>query len=681
MRKKELLIVVLAGLSVLSFQVFADNVIGVNFCDDLLPPQLSGKTADGLSNWTDSYPTGIENGSNLTLLGSNDFVICDWSSSNQWFAGEEATSEQQLYVKYLDGGGGGSLVTLSGLSGWLADQGIDAYTIRVYQNTDNGIDFTGIEIKSGVGAGGTVLETIEESNHWATDGGLRAYVDSGRLTADTITVDTLPPDTSVSGSWIRSTVSAIRITGIDVFLPINPDPEIGDEVSVSQSVSWDQSASAGGLGVTYDVYFGTDPNELSPNYYGLTPVRTTTTDSADFFYAPVLSNSETYYWKADAIDPNNGSPTVHAGPEWWFATQPAEARIETDPVGMTVPAGTTEVQLSVTGINIDAYQWYKDGTPLADDLTDTFYVGEDTDTLTIYDVQVADEGFYHCEGDNSLQQPDASEAAQLLTERLIGWWKLDGNLADSVGEEIAGAVAHDGVSVDPNYVVIGKDGSAIQFYGDEDGVVTFPGSADFYNFYPRGYTVSVWVNMPTASSWAAYVSKEGIHEDTSRSGWILTSDGNGTPVHTLRQSWNDLFANTEVDDSDWHLIVGTYDGIDEGKVYVDGLLMNQATNSGTLTASLDDLRFGAQDVNYGSPYVGLLDDVRIWSYVLDSVEIASLYADFNPGSEICVENPQFDVAGPDGVGDEFRDCKVDLYDFAVFSQGWLECNVVPTCLP
>lgn len=66
---------------------------------------------------------------------------------------------------------------------------------------------------------------------------------------------------------------------------------------------------------------------------------------------------------------------------------------------------------------------------------------------------------------------------------------------------------------------------------------------------------------------------------------------------------------------------------------------------------------------------------------MDSIEVAKVYTDFNPGSEICVGNPEFDVAGPGGVGEQFRDCIVDLHDFAAFAQGWLECNVVPTCLP
>ena len=33
-----------------------------------------------------------------------------------------------------------------------------------------------------------------------------------------------------------------------------------------------------------------------------------------------------------------------------------------------------------------------------------------------------------------------------------------------------------------------------------------------------------------------------------------------------------------------------------------------------------------------------------------------------------------DIAGPDGAGDEFRDCKIDLYDFAELMLNWLSCS-------
>lgn len=56
------------------------SVIGVNFCESAAIDHLAGETADGLSNWTDS--TGSNNGTGLVVLGTDDHIICDWTSSN-----------------------------------------------------------------------------------------------------------------------------------------------------------------------------------------------------------------------------------------------------------------------------------------------------------------------------------------------------------------------------------------------------------------------------------------------------------------------------------------------------------------------------------------------------------------------------------------------------------------------
>lgn len=186
---------VVALLAVTSGVVTASTAIGVNFVDGWPAPMLAGETADGLSNWTDSGPTVDDhndsahlynNGTGLVVLGSNDLVTCDWTAPNTWAGGSEGTSEQQLYRVYLDDGGDGSMITVSGLSDWLLSEGMSAYTIRIYHSTD-WTDTTFEEVN--IVSNGEILQTVQETNHWSTDGGTRAFVDSGILTADTIIID------------------------------------------------------------------------------------------------------------------------------------------------------------------------------------------------------------------------------------------------------------------------------------------------------------------------------------------------------------------------------------------------------------------------------------------------------------------------------------------------------------
>ncbi len=386
----------------------------------------------------------------------------------------------------------------------------------------------------------------------------------------------------------------------------------------------------------------------------------------------VFNAADARYFKLVSLSEINGRDFTSAAEI--NAIQSSSSRIVNNPVSETVSLGANQARISISGFNVENYQWYKDGVVLVDDPTDSRYVGENDYALTVYDIQFDDEGFYHCKcGDALNPLTNVSTEAQLVTKRLVGWWKLDGDLTDSVDEEVAGAPVHNGVCSDPHYVASAKNGGGLEFLGTSGGLVTITDSADFFNFYPQGYTVSAWINMTqTTGAWTGYVSKESI-QASGRSGYILTNTETGQAVHTLRESFNDLFSGVNVVDGNWHLVVGSYDGVTkEGKVYVDGVLRSQTTHGGTVTTGPANLVFGAQSSNADAPYVGLLDDVRIWSYPVDSVAVASLYVDFNPGSEICAGYPKFDVAGPGGIGDEYRDCIVDIYDFVIFAEGWLQ---------
>jgi len=199
---------VLALLVISSGLVGAATVIGVNFCDAWDKPHMEGKTADGFDNWTDSWPLwNWDNPSSgsVVVRGSNDLVTCTWSSNNTWAGGLEDTSEQQLYRVYLDDTGNGALVTISGLGNWLASIGAAGYTVRIYHSTDNGSGFVGVDLTDGT----SILETVQETNHWTTDGGVRAFVDSGVLSASTLVLDPLPRDGAN-----RATIAAFKITAI-----------------------------------------------------------------------------------------------------------------------------------------------------------------------------------------------------------------------------------------------------------------------------------------------------------------------------------------------------------------------------------------------------------------------------------------------------------------------------------
>ena len=90
------------------------TIIGLNFSDGRAFTQMAGKTADGCSNWVDSF-TIINNGfhdagyaglayGSTTL--ADGIITAQWNSATTFSGGAADDAEQQLYYTYLDDGDG-----------------------------------------------------------------------------------------------------------------------------------------------------------------------------------------------------------------------------------------------------------------------------------------------------------------------------------------------------------------------------------------------------------------------------------------------------------------------------------------------------------------------------------------------------------------------------------------------
>ena len=115
---------------------------------------------------------------------------------------------------------------------------------------------------------------------------------------------------------------------LDVPYVSNPRPGI-DEKNVAPDVvlEWDAPDPnfLNELPALYNVYFSTEPNELSPNFTLVSEKQLET------FYDPLgaglLDVITDYYWRIDVVDPNHGEAIEYTGTgdRWHFTTIPPKA--------------------------------------------------------------------------------------------------------------------------------------------------------------------------------------------------------------------------------------------------------------------------------------------------------------------------------------------------------------------
>jgi hypothetical protein len=94
---------------------------------------------------------------------------------------------------------------------------------------------------------------------------------------------------------------------------------------------------------------------------------------------------------------------------------------------------------------------------------------------------------------------------------------------------------------------------------------------------------------------------------------------------TTTNTGTDLRVTVNWPDSQWHLLVATYDG-SRHLLYVDGALGTSATASGTIRANSNELNIGRFG-SFGGYFNGVIDEPRVYLRALSAAEVYDLYRD------------------------------------------------------
>ncbi len=201
---------------------------------------------------------------------------------------------------------------------------------------------------------------------------------------------------------------------------------------------------------------------------------------------------------------------------------------------------------------------------------------------------------------------------------IVGWWKFDGDLTDISGQGNDGTWGGVG---DPQYVdgVPGKGGNALNFDGTDDYVYTstFPKLSEF--------TISFWLKGGVPYRYGGFVA--GMSSGLSTLRWgVHVSDW----YMSLRISDDEFLEDWNIEPYDypegWHHIVTTFSGT-TGSFHRNGQYISSYDFEITNTGTNVPIWMGRGVTSIHSYLEGILDDVRIYSYVLTSEEINTLYAE------------------------------------------------------
>ncbi len=235
----------------------------------------------------------------------------------------------------------------------------------------------------------------------------------------------------------------------------------------------------------------------------------------------------------------------------------------------------------------------------------------------------------------------------------------------------------------------------------------FPGWTDLYGeeyaFAPGDITFELWIkNTPelTCEPWGNIFQQIGGWQREPNAPFLGLTDGDNPAIAGLRVGGGSEFwypGVTGILDGEWHQIVVTYDEneVDLGgslgiQLYLDGSLANQTTifDPNNHRAKLGN-SFGtnpggefytlvigaANNVGYAySTYGGYIDEFAVYAGVLSGDRVAMHYAAWQPRN--CADVV---ARGLKYEGDMDGDCDVDLYDYAIFAQGWAGCNDPAGC--
>jgi hypothetical protein len=396
-----------------------------------------------------------------------------------------------------------------------------------------------------------------------------------------------------------------------------------------------------------------------------------------------LLNDTQYYWKILAYEPNGmGEPQLASTTSVWsFKTVQVGPYLGTvDPNTNGVFAGQDAV-FTVFSVKANTFQWYKQGTPnIALSASDPSYSGVNTNTLTVNNAQLDDEGFYYCVATETTSGLSATSEAsgQLVIKRLMHHFQFNtedvtGNITpDTIGGVQAQLMGGATVVSDSNSIVGGF--LRLDNPGTNAQDTQYANILNASMFDQRQITVSAWYRMATRSGkqpiWACGADTNNYFDFYPQ--YQYNEDGLDSARSEFRVSSNlrNLTGAYEINTDQWYFVsVTNNDGT--VRLYLDGVYVgiSDMFTMPELTKTIAYIGRRIAGVAGDYPmFDGSIDELKVYNYAMSSVEVGQAYLGVKTDVEFVCNEDIYDLA----TWDLDSNCRVDLADFAVIAARWLE---------
>ncbi len=575
-------------------------------------------------------------------------------------------------------------------SSWIIDEPQDRIEVYVKFVSSSGATISEPYSVVFDGNDQTDIPTLS-SSQWKKSQGFEFTIPNGTVSflLKIVAVDGSPDGTATDGTSVLIDDVELSLVTESATDPVPADGSINisaGEVHLSYTAGTDP---AGGGGVNpeitgYYIYHVTYDLNADPGV----PVFSAYEFNAGTVYPEggtglVFGTNKAVYWRVDASINNSaaGSAETITGPIWKFTTANSSINI-LGPDSQSVFEGESAV-FSVqaqSDTEIVWYKWYgQSGTLL--------FEGATAATLTIDDARVNDIGSYYCIVRDLNGQEKASSPADLWVSGIMLQYSFEDGLLDAAGNcygTLRNAVS--GQVISENYCA-GVDGDGIVLDGEsyiDPGDSLVPDSE--MGIYAG--TFCCWLRS-TGSGTGVLA---GCYNSADLSCFNVSLQSADQVYFHLRSNDNSLVqlqlpVNT-VSDGQWHFLAVSWQLNASVLVLYDGEIICQTpwlSKRAVFSPWQQVMTLGALNRAGDKEHCfsGELDELEFYNYALNGYELIGLYNRWavDPVS-ICLDNYAScaDLAGPDGIGESYADCQVDLYDFAALAVNWLECGLYPVIL-